>query len=258
MASSSPPRLLVIGAGFLGKTVAEYAQRGGWQVLPVVRSEESAVRCRSEFPETIAVDAVVAEFWELRAPACEGVVWSVAPSRNRPQDDFSILHRQGAVRAAKWARSRRIPFVYVSSTSVYAENAGAWVDEDSPVAIEDERAMAMLEAERACLSGGGTVLRCAGLYGRERALKADGEGPERWLNVIHVEDAARAVGVAFRNPGQTLNVCEDEPRRRGRSGGKWPEGGRRSRRNKRVRNTRLRSLGWMPTRVIPDADLKSS
>lgn len=253
MASFGPPRLAVIGAGFLGRVVSEEAKRGGWRVLPVVRTRESATGLQSAFPEVAAEDAVAADFWEERAPACEAMVWSMAPSRARPDDDFSAMHREGAVRAAQWVRRRRIPFVYISSTSVYAEDGAAWVNEDAPVAMEDGRAMAMVEAERACLSAGGTVVRCAGLYGRERVLKADGEGPERWLNLIHVEDAARAVALALRNPGRIFNACEDEPRRRGKPGGTWPPRGRKARRNKRVRNTQLRALGWRPMASIPDA-----
>lgn len=255
MASFGPPRLAVIGAGFLGRVVAEEAKRGGWRVLPVVRSQESAAALKSDFPEVAAEDAVAAEFWEQKAPACEAMVWLLAPSRARPDDDFSAMHRESAVRAAQYARRRRIPFVYISSTSVYAEDGGALVNEDAPVAAEDTRAMAMVEAERACLSAGGTVVRCAGLYGRERVLKTDGEGPERWLNLIHVEDAARAVATALRNPGRIFNACEDEPRRRGKPGGTWSAGGRRARRNKRVSNARLRALGWRPMASIPDANL---
>lgn len=256
MASFGAPRLSVIGAGFLGRVVAEEAQRGGWRVLPVVRSEESAARLREVFPETVATDAVVEEFWQQQEPDADAMVWSMSPSRLRKDGDFAAMHRQGAVRAAQWSRRRKTPLIYISSTSVYAEDGGDWVDEDSPVASEDARAMALGMAEQACLDAGGSVLRCAGLYGKDRALKSEGEGPERWLNLVHVQDAARAVAIALRNPGLILNVCEDEPRRRGRPGGQWPEGGRRTRRNKRVSNARLRALGWRPMARVPDADLK--
>lgn len=255
MASSGAPHLVVIGAGFLGRAVAEEAQRGGWRVLPVVRSEESAARLRAIFPETVVADAVPGEFWQRLAPDAHALVWSMAPSRSRADDDFMMMHRQGAVRAAQWSRRRKVPFIYISSTSVYAEDGGAWVDEDAPVASGDERASAMVGAERACLEARGTVLRCAGLYGRDRVLRPEGDGPERWLNLVHVEDAARAVAIGMRHPGKILNVCEDEPRRRGRPGGKWPESARRTRRNKRVSNARLRALGWKPMAMIPDADL---
>lgn len=247
----------MIGAGFLGRAVSEAARRGGWQVVPVVRSEESASRLRPEFPEVSAADAVLENYWVGQVPVCQALVWSMAPSRARPEDDFAVMHQEGAVRAAQWARHRNIPFVYISSTSVYAEDGGAWVNEDAPVAVEDARAMAMVEAERACLGARGTVVRCAGLYGKERVLKADGEGPERWLNLIHVEDAARAVALALRNPGRVFNVCEDEPRRRGKPGGTWSRESRRARRNKRVSNARLRSLGWRPMAVVAETDSRS-
>ena len=254
MASLSRPTLLVAGAGFLGREIARLAQAGGWEVIPVVRSEESAAGLRGEFPKTRATDALAPGFWGSVPPTLAGLVWAVAPSRARPGDDFEALQRTGAVGAAEWARRKRIPLVYVSSTSVYAEDGGGWVAEDAPVAREDSRSMAMVTAEQACLRAGGSVVRCAGLYGKERVLKPDAEGPERWLNLVHVEDAARAVGIALRQKGKILNACEDEPRPRGRPGGSWPEGGRRTRRNKRVRNSRLRALGWIPMAGTPDGD----
>ena len=258
MASFGRPTLLVVGAGYLGREVARGALVGGWDVIPVVRSAESAVLLGKEFPKALAADALAPTFWESLSVRPEGMVWAVAPSRARPTDNFEAMQSPGAVQAAEWAGRRRIPYVYISSTSVYAENGGAWVNEESPAAVDDSRSLAMGKAEQACLRSKGTVLRCAGLYGNERILKADGEGPERWLNLVHVKDAARAVGLALRQRGKILNVCEDEPRRRGRSGGSWPEGGRRSRRNKRVSNARLRALGWMPMETIPDPELPAA
>ena len=254
MASLSRPTLLVVGAGFLGREVARWAQAGGWEVIPVVRSEESAAGLRKEFPQVRAADALDPDFWGSVPEGVAGLVWTVAPSRARPADDFEAMQRIGAVAAAEWAKRKKIPMVYVSSTSVYAEDGGGWVDEDSPVATDDSRSMAMVTAEKACLQAGGSVVRCAGLYGKERVLKPDAEGPERWLNLVHVEDAARAVGIALQPRGEVFNACEDKPRRRGKADGHWPEGMRRARRNKRVRNSQLRALGWIPMAVIPDGN----
>lgn len=246
MASFSRPTLLVVGAGFLGREVARIARDGGWEVLPVVRSDKSAMSLRKEFPTTLAADALEAGFWRSLPEEVGGVVWAVAPSRERAGDDFEAMQRKGAVAAAEWVRKKRVPYVYISSTSVYAEDDGGWVDEESPVAMEDSRSLAMVQAEQACVRAGGTVLRCAGLYGKERVLKPDAQGPERWLNLVEVEDAARAVGMVLRHRGKVFNACEDQPRPRGQPGGAWPEGGRRARRNKRVSNARLRALGWIP------------
>ena len=243
---ASPPRLLILGAGFLGREVARQAEAGGWAVFPVVRTDESAQELRSFFPATQAADGLEALFWDGLVGEWEGLVWSMSPSRKLGESDFEILHRQGVFLTAEWAKKNRVPFVYLSSTSVYAESEGGWVDELAPTAQDDPRAQAMVAAEKATLRAGGSVLRCAGLYGQGRELRTNPAGPERWLNVIHVEDAARAVGVALRQPGEIFNACEDYPLARGTPGGVWDEKSVRSRRSKRVQNEKLRDAGWIP------------
>jgi nucleoside-diphosphate-sugar epimerase len=243
---ASPPRLLILGAGFLGREVARQAKAGGWSVFPVVRTEDSAQELRSFFPAAQATDGLEARFWGELIGEWGGLVWSMSPSRKLEESAFEIMHRQGVFRAAEWAKKNSVPFVYLSSTSVYAESEGGWVDELSPTAQDDPRAQVMVTAERATLQAGGSVLRCAGLYGMGRELRTNAGGPKRWLNVIHVEDAARAVGVALRRSKQIFNACEDYPLARGTPGGVWDEKSVRSRRSKRVQNGKLRDAGWIP------------
>jgi len=213
-------------------------------VVPVVRSEASAEHLRHEFSGVRAVNAVEASFWKNIGGDWQGLVWLLSPSRG-DEASFDVLHRQGAILAASWSRQHHVPMVYISSTSVYAETAGGWVDETSAIALGDQRAMAMVEAEKFVLRAGGSVLRCAGIYGPGRDLRPGLEGPERWLNVVQVSDAARATGVVLGAPRGIYNACEDEPLKRGIPGGRWPEG-RRERRNKRVLNAKLKGLGWRP------------
>jgi len=235
---------LVVGAGFLGGAVAREALAGGWLVVPVVRSEKSAELLRGEFSGVVQADAVDSTFWHGLVGRWQGLVWSLSPSRGE-ESAFNEMHRHGAQRAAVWAAERGVPLIYISSTSVYAEADGGWVDEDSPIARHDERSMAMVEAERSALGVGGSVLRCGGIYGPGREQRQSQEGPERWVNVVQVKDAARAVGLVLGKKRQIYNVCEDEPLRRGFPAGRWPEG-RKERRNKRVSNAKLRRLGWQP------------
>lgn len=248
MLKASPPlgvfRLLVVGAGYLGQEIARMAQEGGWEVCPVVRTGESADGLRGKFPTVQIADAVGEDFWNQLSGRWDGMIWAMAPSRKGVGHEFEAMHRGGAVRAAGWAGAGKVPMVYLSSTSVYAEAGGGWVDETSAVAEEDSRAMAMVTAERATLRAGGSVVRCAGIYGPGRQLRPDVGGPERWLNVIQVEDAARAVGAVLRNGGEIFNVCEDEALARGQKGGVWAENSLRSRRSKRVRNQKLKEAGW--------------
>jgi len=243
---ASPPRLLILGAGFLGKEVARQGEAGGWTVFPIVRTEDSARELSNLFPFTQAADGLESGFWEGLLGEWGGLVWAMSPSRKVGVGNFEVMHRQGVLLAAKWAKKNRVPFVYLSSTSVYAESEGRWVDEAAPTAQEDPRAQAMVTAEKATLVAGGSVLRCAGLYGMGRELRMNSGGPERWLNVIHVEDAARAVGVALRRSGEVFNTCEDYPLARGTPGGVWDEKSVRNRRSKKVRNMKLRDAGWIP------------
>ena len=92
----------------------------------------------------------------------------------------------------------------MSSSAVYGEHGGGWVDEDTPTAPQGFNGSVLLEAERrfAELAAGGVVLRLAGLYGpgrlqlieRLRAGQARApRGTPHWANRIHVDDAAAAI-----------------------------------------------------------------
>ena len=90
--------------------------------------------------------------------------------------------------------------IMVSSTRVYRERDGGWVDEESPLAEDDPRATAMVRAERLLLDSGlpASVVRLGGIYGDPRGRKlarvAAGQlsprHPARFSNRIHREDAA--------------------------------------------------------------------
>ena len=235
----------MVGAGFLGREIALRATAGGWSAVPVVRSKSRAESLQELFPEALAVDAVASTFWENLGGEWSGMVWSMAPSRKSGEGEFVKMHREGVQHATTWSKRFGVPMVYLSSTSVYAESEGGWVDEKSPLA-SDERATVMVQAEKKTIAAGGSVLRCAGLYGPDREFRNRGDGPERWLNVVHVEDAARAAAIALRVRKEVFNVAEDEPLRRGVLGGVWSEESVRTRRSKRVSNAKLKQEGWAP------------
>lgn len=115
--------------------------------------------------------------------------------------------------------------ILISSTGVYAEEAGDWVDESSPCRPARESGRALLAAEEVLaghrLGPAGIVLRLAGLYGPERLPRradvvsaaplpvAAGE----YVNLIHVEDAAAAVVAAEARgrPPRTYVVADGHP-----------------------------------------------
>lgn len=114
-------------------------------------------------------------------------------------------------------------FLYISSTSVYGQTDGDWVDESSPTEPLEESGRVVLEAERTLrqFRPDAVILRFAGIYGPGRVLRrasllkgepVPGDG-ERFVNLIHVEDGVRAVLAAEANaePGETYLIADDAP-----------------------------------------------
>ncbi len=157
--------------------------------------------------------------------------------------------------------------VLVSSTGVHGETTGsALIDEEVPPSPADGPARMLLEAEQvfAARVAGGTILRCSGLYGGERARLVDRvrdgtiEDPHRWTNRIHRDDAAAAaVHLLTRaeRPEPVYLGNDDEPALMGdvathlahRLGVAAPPPADPSQAHgKRISNARLRSTGWEP------------
>ena len=117
-------------------------------------------------------------------------------------------------------------FIYVSSSSVYGQTDGGWVDEDSSTQPEEESGKIVLGGEQILHAKlpGAIVLRFSGIYGPGRLLRRatieKGEpivgDADKWLNLIHVDDGARAILAAAEHaaPGRICNVCDDHPVRR--------------------------------------------
>jgi len=171
---------------------------------------------------------------------------------------------------ARGQRPRRL--LFVSSTGVYGQSAGEWVDEESVTEPTGYTGQVMLEAERLALGAGlpGTVVRLAGLYDPARpwlqnqiraGLQVDREPPQ-YSNRLHRDDAAGLLAhlLLADAAGTALAPCylgvDDEPAPlhevvdwlRGRMGvSDWADQ-RMSRRagSKRCSNARARALGWQP------------
>ncbi len=97
--------------------------------------------------------------------------------------------------------------MYVSTTGVYGDRGGAFVDETTPAAPSNERAWRRLDAERMTRAAGGCVLRAPGIYARDRLplerLRAGTPAlaPEDdvFTNHIHADDLGRlAIAALFR------------------------------------------------------------
>ena len=128
----------------------------------------------------------------------------------------------------EFARARHLEWIgYLSTTSVYGDHGGAWVDETTPCAPDTDRGRARVTAEDAWCTLHREhglpvhVFRLAGIYGPGRSpldrLRAGTARrivkPGQVFSRIHVQDIARVLlaSMARPNPGAVYNVCDDAP-----------------------------------------------
>jgi nucleoside-diphosphate-sugar epimerase len=216
---------LIVGCGYLGRRVALEWLRQERAVAALTRSPENAREL-----ERLGMGAILGDVTNpaslAELPAAGTLLYAVGFDRTagHARRTVSVNGLESVLRALA---PRICRLVYVSSTSVYGQSAGEWVDETSPTEPVQARGQVSLEAERVvrqCVPQA-VVLRLAGIYGPGRLLRRIEEvrsgasiagNPDAWLNLIHVDDAVTAVLAAEEHgsPGATYVVCDDGPLRR--------------------------------------------
>jgi nucleoside-diphosphate-sugar epimerase len=212
-------RKLIFGCGYLGRRVAVAWHAAGDEVHVVTRSVERAAEFQSR-GWTPHVADICQPATLTRLPTVDTVVFCVGYDRQSGQSQRDVMV-DGLVHVLDHFRNRCERFIYTSSTSVYGQDAGEWVDESSPCDPTQPGGVCCLEAERRTQQRG-VVLRLAGIYGPGRLLSRieslqRGEPlagrPDVWLNLIHVDDAVAAILAVEQkwSAGETFVVCDDRP-----------------------------------------------
>jgi nucleoside-diphosphate-sugar epimerase len=220
---------LIIGCGYLGRRVAALWQSSGHSISALTRTEENARDLRLIGIEPIKGDVLEPE--SLQAlPAADVVLYAVGYDRHAGATKRDV-YVQGLTNVLLEIAPRIGRFFYVSSSSVYGQDAGEWVDESSVCEPTTESGRTCLDAEAVVRSflpidpGRATILRFTGLYGPGRLLRRvesvrAGEpipaNPEAWLNLIHVDDGARIIDMLAgrRDQTPTFVVTDNRPIRR--------------------------------------------
>lgn len=194
---------LIVGCGYLGTRVARLWQAAGHDVHVLTRSAERAAVWRRDSLRPIVGDVTRPETL-AGLPTVETVLYAVGFDRSAGRSMRSV-YVDGLRNVLKALPPETGRFIYISSTGVYGSAGGDWVDEDSPCEPVRENGRICLEAEQVLadhpLGRRAIVLRLAGIYGpdripRQSALLAGEpiDAPELgYLNLIHVDDAARIV-----------------------------------------------------------------
>jgi nucleoside-diphosphate-sugar epimerase len=227
---SSTISKLIIGCGYLGKRVAAEWLAQGHKIFALTRSEEHADRFRSQGIEPIIGDVTNVDSLS-QLPEAETVLYAVGFDRESGQSQREI-YVDGLGNVLKQITSRFGRLIAISSTSVYGQSEAEWVDETSPTQPARLNGIVCLEAERLVWkysphqephsSTTTNILRLAGIYGPGRLLrrldevksgKPIADNPDAWLNLIHVDDAVRAILACEKRsqPGETYLVCDDKP-----------------------------------------------
>ena len=215
-------RALILGCGYLGFRLARAWVADGYEVHATTRSPRRAADFAQE--GIVAHVGDVVDPLSLTLPEVDVAVWAVGFDRGAgvPMRRVYVEGLNNALDALPGGPR----IVLVSSTSVYGQTDGSEVDERSPTQPLEESGRVVLKAETLLLSRrpDATIARFAGIYGPGRSLRAKdllagtplAVDPEKWLNLIHVEDGVRAVlAICQRGRfGEVYNVCDDRPARR--------------------------------------------
>ncbi|WP_420143932.1 SDR family NAD(P)-dependent oxidoreductase [Sphingobium sp.] len=194
------PHMLIIGMGYSASRIATRLRADGWQMTGVRRSADAG---SIAFDDESAVRAAIA--------GASHILSSVPPQG----DDDPVLARYGAAIAA----SPAIWTGYLSSTGVYGDAAGAWVDEASPVGRGRRTARAAADLAWGALRPDMRRFRLPGIYGPGRsALDRVRDGKAHRIDLagqlfsrVHVDDIVGGVIASFGGPPGIYNLADDLP-----------------------------------------------
>jgi nucleoside-diphosphate-sugar epimerase len=207
--------LLSFGHGYSAQALTRLLLPQGWTVIGTTRTSAKA--------EALAATGVIPAIWPGAdmASALDSATHLLISAA--PNDGGDPVLRELAPQIAE--RASRFQWVgYLSTTGVYGDNSGDWVDENSPLTPATKRGQARVEAEAAWAAIPGLplhIFRLAGIYGPGRGPFAKvRNGTARRIikqgqvfSRTHVEDIAQvlAASIARPNPGAAYNVCDDDP-----------------------------------------------
>jgi hypothetical protein len=186
------PRMFIFGLGYTAAVIARRLETMGWEVVSTGRAGTLAFEDEGNVRLALAdADHVLSSV----PPGGEGV--------------DPVLERYGPLSGQALS--------YLSSTGVYGDTQGAWVDESAPVGTG--RRTARAEADAAWLARGARVYRLPGIYGPGRSVFeriAEGRAhrialPGQVFSRVHVEDIASGVIAGLDAPAGAYNLADDRP-----------------------------------------------
>lgn len=222
--------VFIFGLGYCGVALAAELSRQHWHVSGTCRDQEACSSFREEHIDAHVFDAdndIPLSVDAQRAlESASYVITTVPPNGDADQDPVLLAAEcalQKCASSYKWVG-------YLSSTGVYGDHKGAWVDESSATSPTDAKAIARLRGEQAWLAlhhKAGLpvhIFRLGGIYGPGRSVldavaqqKSDSQrqrrSRQRFTARCHVHDICQVLLASIKqpNPGAIYNIVDNEP-----------------------------------------------
>jgi nucleoside-diphosphate-sugar epimerase len=194
--------VLIAGCGYVGTALGTRLASEGHVVWGLRRRPDALPSSIRPF----VADLTVPETLEALPPGLD-VVFYTASADASDDDSYRAAYVDGLrslLHALDGQRQSLRRVFFTSSTGVYAQSSGAWVDETSPTEPAEFSGIRVLEGERLLLGGlfPATVLRLGGIYGPgrtrliervRRGIAVCTDGPPLYTNRIHRDDCAGAL-----------------------------------------------------------------
>lgn len=194
-------RVLIAGCGYIGTALAELLVRDGQHVWALRRG--GVVLPKGA--ESVQGDVTKPETLSMLPASLDAVVYAVSAG-GYDEARYRAAYVDGPrnmLEALRATSPRLKRFIFISSTGVYAQSDGEWVDENSPAEQTHFSGATLLEGERIVAGSPfpSTVLRLGGIYGpgRTRLIESVRNGnatlPARptYVNLIHRDDCASMI-----------------------------------------------------------------
>lgn len=208
-------RLLSFGHGYSAQAIAARLPHSDWEIAGTSRSDEGldALSRQGIIPLRWGSDDVTEYLGK-----CEAILSSIAPQAGQdPVLAHYGTHIQRVAHRLKWVG-------YLSTTGVYGDHHGGWVDEQTRLTPGTDRGKARVRAEEQWATLENIplhIFRLAGIYGPGRGpFEKVKNGTARRIikegqvfSRIHVEDIAQTVVASLNapQPGEVYNLCDDDP-----------------------------------------------
>lgn len=206
---------LVFGHGYTAQALSDRLLPEGWTIIGTTRSADKARAL-----EKIGIEPLIWPGASLGGALGRASHILASIGANAGGDPVLAAHGAEIAEAAPhldWAG-------YLSTTGVYGDHRGGWVDETTPLTPTTERGRWRVKAEGQWRAVPGLpihIFRLAGIYGPGRGpfeKVRDGSArliikKDQFMSRAHVDDIAAVLHASIRNPvpGEAYNICDDEP-----------------------------------------------